>query len=88
MAELKYKGLLKLNEECAELGQITSKQIAYYGEEIYPDGTDLKERLVEEIGDVLATIEYVILHNMLPVGAIYERKAKKLEKFEKWRNEE
>jgi NTP pyrophosphatase (non-canonical NTP hydrolase) len=79
------KGLAKLAEELGELQQVVGKKLAYYhGTHPHPDGTDLNTRLVEEMGDVLASIYFVARRWNLDVGAIHERATVKGAKFKEW----
>lgn len=51
-------GLAKLNEECGELVQIIGKKFAWWDtDEPHWDGSNLDERLIEEMGDVRAAID-------------------------------
>ncbi len=79
------KGLTKLQEECAELIQISAKKAAYIDTDIHPDGPKpMSERMIEEMGDVLAAIEFVQEKFGLNKKAIQKRKKQKLEIFKKW----
>lgn len=76
--------LSKLIEEAAEVGQVAAKIIGAEGATIHFDGSDLRERLVEEMGDVLAAIDVVIELNGLPIGHVTDRRHFKREVFRKW----
>lgn len=53
-------GLAKLIEECGELIQVCGKKLAYYHTDNHPDGKGpLKQRMEEEMADVLAAINTV-----------------------------
>ena len=56
------RGLTKLAEECGELIAAAMKAAAMHdakpGEDIHWDGKPLKARLEEEMGDVIAAINY------------------------------
>lgn len=80
-------GLLKLSEELAELQQVVSKFNIVWPHLDYYDGTNLKVRLTEEMGDVLATMEYVAEKLDLYQGAIRGRAADKLALYKKWERE-
>lgn len=83
-----YPGIAKLIEECAEVLQIAGKiqGIGHMGK--HWDGSNLTERLQEEIGDVLAAIDYAIQHNELDQEFIQQRQKQKRELFEKWHEEQ
>jgi len=54
----RWPGLAKLAEEAGELIQVLAKLVGASGRERYYDGTDLRERLVEECGDLTAAIAF------------------------------
>lgn len=81
-------GLVKLIEECGELQQIVAKKLAYYGIDTHPDGNgSIKQRLEEEVADVLAAASVVMDFHNLDVETITRRQAEKMALFHKWRNE-
>lgn len=53
------KGVTKLIEECGELQQVLGKRLAYWATDEHPDGSNIRERMIEEIGDVMAAITLV-----------------------------
>jgi hypothetical protein len=56
---LHRKGVTKLIEELAELIQVLAKKNAFMDTDVHPDGKGLLSiRMEEEIGDVLAAIDY------------------------------
>jgi NTP pyrophosphatase (non-canonical NTP hydrolase) len=78
-----WPGTSKLLEEMGELQQVLGKLIGSHGETAHYDGSDLKERLVEEIADVLAAIAFFQVKN-LPIEddeRILSRKHEKLKRF-------
>lgn len=77
-------GLAKLIEECGELTQVAGKKLACYSDNAHWDGTDLGERMCEEMGDVLAAIVFVQLKLGLDSEAITNRFATKLALFREW----
>jgi len=86
-------GLSKLVEELGECAQVAGKLLQYpaYQENLrtgkptwHPDGSDLRERMTEEMGDVLAAIHYVAVHLKIDANAIHERAQQKVTLFEKW----
>lgn len=91
-------GLAKLIEECGELQQVAAKKLAYFDTDQHPDGSNLRLRLEEEIADVLAACDLVILTFQLsnnismPLSemsaklaeTIQERRKRKLALFLTW----
>lgn len=86
-----HNGLVKLSEECAEAIQVAQKLIAYpalrFSVETHPDGTVLRDRLEEELGDALAAIEFVTYKLELQNLAIRQRTEEKLCLYYKWDSE-
>ena len=91
-----FQGLVKLSEEAAEVIQVAQKLVAYPSltsqaarDEgwTHPDGTHLTIRLQEEIGDVLAAIEFVAGRLRLDRRTIEARRVFKLALFEQWDKE-
>lgn len=85
-----WPGLSKLTEECGEVGQVIGKLMGTGGATNHWDGSDLAVRLTEEMGDVLAAIEFVTMMNPQHVNAVAmdDRRIKKLALFEKWHREQ
>lgn len=83
-----WPGISKLIEECGEVQQVAGKLIASHGAVNHWDGTNLKERLESELGDLQAAIQFVVRHNALDVVAIEKRRIEKLMLFEKWHEEQ
>lgn len=82
------KGLTKLLEELGELSQIAAKKSAYINDYWHPDQKgNMHVRLEEEMGDVLAAIEFVRKKLFLDSVSIRKRKELKLELYEKWDGE-
>jgi NTP pyrophosphatase (non-canonical NTP hydrolase) len=77
-------GLTKLIENCGQLIQVAAKKQAYFNEDMHPDGTSLKQRLEEEIGGVLAAIDFVTLMFDLDLRKIGERNLAKLNLYHEW----
>lgn len=72
-------------EEAGEVVQVCGKLLATYGEAHHWEGSNLRDRLEEELGDVLGAIDFVIEHNtMLRADVIAARRAVKLELFKLW----
>jgi len=53
-----WPGTSKLIEEMGELQQILGKLIGAHGEARHFDGSNLRERLVDELADVLAAVRF------------------------------
>jgi NTP pyrophosphatase (non-canonical NTP hydrolase) len=78
-----WPGLAKLAEEAGELIQVLAKLVGASGRDRYYDGTDLRERLVEECGDLTAAIAFFTETNGL--GAEVDARARqKLALFRHW----
>lgn len=80
-----WPGLGKLVEECGEVTQVVGKLMGTGGDVQHWDGeAPLDVRLIEELGDLLAAIDFVIGANKLPAEAIAKRRTRKLELFQSW----
>lgn len=78
-------GIAKLIEECGELTQVLGKRLAYYTTDEHPDGgPPLRERMEDEMGDVIAAIELVITKHKLDRVRIGTRVHTKLGTFSEW----
>jgi NTP pyrophosphatase (non-canonical NTP hydrolase) len=85
----KWPGLSKLIEECGEVLQVAGKIIATNGDTAHWDGTDLAERLTEELADLQAAIGFMIGHNpLLDADRVMERAKAKADLFCQWHNED
>ena len=84
-----WPGLSKLSEECGELIQVIGK-IAAYPDSPHPDGSDLRQRLMEEMADVAAAIEFVQITNWEAFNptAFTDRRRLKLGRFLRWHKDE
>lgn len=79
------RGLPKLAEECGELLQVIGKRLAYYHTEYHPDrGPPLKNRLEDEMADVIAAIWFVAEKEGLGMTYINQRASQKLKQFQDW----
>lgn len=78
-----WPGLSKLIEECGEVLQVSGKLIGRSGEIDHWDGTNLRERLTEELGDLLAAATFFVFHN-LDRSEVERRAQMKLETFNEW----
>lgn len=93
-------GLSKLTEECGEVGdvlaesilakalgkvtQVAGKIIGLGDMGPHWDGTDLKERMEDELADLAAAMIFFRRKNNLDNGRMSRRVKAKLELFEKW----
>ena len=84
-----WTGTSKLIEEMGELHQVLGKLIGAHGETAHYDGSDLRQRLVEEIGDLKAAIAFFQTLNLTEEEnqQMAERIKKKLVLFQKWHEE-
>jgi len=82
-----WPGLSKITEEAGEVLQVIGKLLGTGGEIMHWDGSNLLERLIEEVGDVLAACDFVISVNNIDINLIEKRREEKLALFFKWHNE-
>ncbi|MHB8407782.1 MAG: hypothetical protein ACYDHY_06665 [Acidiferrobacterales bacterium] len=82
-----WPGLSKLIEEAGEVVQVAGKLLGTGGELEHWDGTNLKDRLEEEMGDLLAACDYVVMKCGLDGHRIEKQRAKKVRRFLKWHKE-
>jgi NTP pyrophosphatase (non-canonical NTP hydrolase) len=82
------KGLNKLMEECGELVQVAAKKAAYINQNNHPDGAGaLDLRMEDEMGDVLAAIQFVSAKLNLSDHDIQARATMKFRTFQNWYKE-
>lgn len=79
-----WPGISKLLEEAGEVAQVAGKIIGANGQTIHFDGSDLRVRLVEELADLSAAIEFVLSENDLNRALFRSRAEKKLTLFRAW----
>jgi hypothetical protein len=84
----RWPGLSKLIEEMGEVGQVAGKLIATSGETAHWDGSDLRQRLLEETADLAAAIDFVTTINGLATDEWHARYRDKLALFAKWHREQ
>ena len=78
-------GLAKLAEECGELLQVIGKRLAYYDTDQHPDkGPPLSRRLVDEMADVTAVIQFVLDAHELDKSRFEGRVRGKLMRLREW----
>jgi NTP pyrophosphatase (non-canonical NTP hydrolase) len=83
-----WPGISKLTEECGEVIQVCGKLMGSRGSVKHWDGTNLRSRLQDELGDLLAAIDFVTAHCELDERGIIERRVKKRDLFNKWHADE
>ena len=84
IGDREWTGVSKLVEEAGEVVQVLGKLIGSRGIEEHWDGSNLRQRLHEELADLLAAIEFVIERNALSRTFIEARKEHKLNTFRDW----
>ena len=79
-------GFSKLAEETGELQQVIGKVLAYGLKcDNHPDGgKPLADRFIEESGDVIASIYFIVQKYNLNINAIDRRVSDKLIIFKQW----
>jgi NTP pyrophosphatase (non-canonical NTP hydrolase) len=72
-------------EECAEVIQAISK-IRRFGMDNIKPGTDYtnREHLEEELGDVLAMVDILLINGVVKWSNLHKAKRAKIEKLKKW----
>lgn len=85
-----WPGLSKLIEECGEVLQVAGKLIATGGQPEHWDGSDLRERVVDELGDLLAALSFVRKHALTDVEDVHVaiRSQAKYRLFLQWHEEQ
>lgn len=77
--------MLIAQEECAEVTQAISK-VFRFGVDGEHNGETNKQRLQEEVGDLLCMIEMMIERGIIDGNAVAQAGIKKKEKLAKWSN--
>ena len=74
-----------LQEECAEVIQAVSKvrRFGIDNAKPYSEHTN-RDHLEEEIGDLLAMVDILLINNMVNWGNLHRAKRAKIEKLKKW----
>jgi NTP pyrophosphatase (non-canonical NTP hydrolase) len=85
----RWPGLSKLNEECGEVIQVIGKLMGARGVTDHWDGTNLKQRLIEELADLRAAIHLVTDLNLSEqeFKLYLDRIDDKLTLFKQWHRE-
>lgn len=86
---MRENGLAKLVEEIGELGQVAGKMIQYPAlqhdaKKLHPSGYNLRERFVQEGGDVLAAVMFVAAKLGISEDDILLRAKMKTRQFNWW----
>jgi NTP pyrophosphatase (non-canonical NTP hydrolase) len=84
IGDKEWPGISKLTEEAGEVLQVCGKLLATAGKIEHWDGTNLKERLEDELGDLQAAINFVVGWCGLDRNRIERRVIAKLTRFERW----
>lgn len=80
-----WPGLSKVIEECGEVLQVAGKLMGSKGDPNHFDGTNLTLRLEEELGDLLAAIDFFMGYaNDVSMFNIQQRKQAKYKVFYGW----
>jgi NTP pyrophosphatase (non-canonical NTP hydrolase) len=80
-----WPGISKLIEEAGEVQQVCGKLIAVGGRSDHWDGTNLRDRMQEEVGDLAAAIDFLVEVNGLDdAGLVAARRRSKRELFWHW----
>jgi len=81
-----WPGTSKVLEELGELQQVLGKLIATAGAEQHWDGSNLRDRIVEEIGDVVAALTLFETLNMTDdeCRRVGDRALLKVATFQAW----
>jgi NTP pyrophosphatase (non-canonical NTP hydrolase) len=85
MQEVNKEIMLIAQEECAEVTQAISK-VFRFGIDGEHDGATNRERLEEEVGDLLCMIEMMMEKDILDRGVVAQAKFNKRAKLAKWSN--
>lgn len=77
--------LLIAQEECAEVTQAISKVFRFGIDAVHNERSN-KERLTEEVGDLMCMIGLMIEHKIVNEQEVYAASFQKRMKLEKWSN--
>lgn len=74
-------------EECAEVTQAISKIFRFGFDARYPvDGNSNRERLTEEVGDLVAMIRLLIDFDVIDMEGLEQAAEDKMKKLKRWSN--
>jgi NTP pyrophosphatase (non-canonical NTP hydrolase) len=79
-----WPGISKVTEEAGEVLQIAGKLMGSMGVIHHWDGTNLKDRIEEELADLYAAIQFVVEHCHLDEDRFLNRAAEKRQVFNRW----
>lgn len=84
-----WPGTAKVIEECGELVQVLAKLIALGRDGTHWDGSDIRPRVMEEVADVTAALQFFVARNLSPgeERAVHARAEAKEAQFERWHEE-
>jgi NTP pyrophosphatase (non-canonical NTP hydrolase) len=85
MNDVNMEIMLIAQEECAEVTQAISK-VFRFGIDGVHNGATNKQRLEEEVGDLLCMIEMMIEKNIIDSEAVAKAGVEKKNKLAKWSN--
>lgn len=89
IGDKEWAGLSKLAEEAGEVLQVIGKLMATHGDRLHYDGSDLRVRLLEEIADLSAAVQFVAGEfSRAERSAMNERVVQKLQLFQRWHREQ
>lgn len=83
MNNKQHEILLIAQEECAEVSQVISKIFRFGLDEAYADKTN-RERLEEELGDLLCMIDLMEKHGLVDSEFLRRASVTKYSKLKKW----
>lgn len=72
-------------EECSEVIQVISKG-RRFGYDIDYNGVTNRQKLTQEVGDVLAMVDLLVKYEILSYDDLMKAKAAKFEKLKQWSN--
>jgi NTP pyrophosphatase (non-canonical NTP hydrolase) len=83
MNEMQKEVMLIAQEECAEVTQAISKCFRFGFDSSY-NGANNRERLEEEVGDLMCMIDLLIDSGIVSEAAVMTSKHEKMMKLQKW----
>lgn len=88
IGSVEWAGLSKLVEECGEVIQVAGKILAGSPDEHW-DGTHLPTRMANELGDLLAAVDFFLSMNPnLDPTVVLERRDRKTDLFDEWHTQQ
>ena len=81
-----WPGVGKLVEEAGEALEVAGKLVSNGGHRTHYDGRDLRQKLIEELADLAAAIDYLAAANHLG-PELDQRRRLKLQQFWAWHRE-